>query len=231
MEDWIEMTENDYKEYMALMEERPEKFIQNDNLKIILDIDEITEFEKENNRKLGVVYKSAFNILVVDLVEANGNKFAYERVLPAIVTPAGVAIPVFSGKFVLLKQFRHAPRKTQLAFPRGFATEGLSPAQNIVKEIVEETGAAIMSTTKVGSIMPDSGLTASSADVFLVDIGYPDGNVIGHEGIESFEFMSLEELREAARNEELNDGFTMAALFLYESALVKGLVEEVKELD
>ena len=50
-----------------------------------MDYELVREFEKNTGRKIGIVYQSRYNLLVVDLVEnTNGDRFAYERLIPAV---------------------------------------------------------------------------------------------------------------------------------------------------
>ena len=50
-----------------------------------------------------------------------------------------VCVPVFEGRFVLLRQYRHAIREFQYGFPRGFGEAGVSVEENVREEIQEET--------------------------------------------------------------------------------------------
>lgn len=69
---------------------------------------------------------------------------------------------------MLLKQYRHAIRRMQYAFPRGFAEEDdKTPADNAIRELQEEIHAVITkSPVFLGRIVADSGLTGGCA--------YPD---------------------------------------------------------
>ena len=122
------MTEsNAWKRYRELMTERPELFLQSDMLNIISDSVAVSEFSEKSGKTIGVVYESPYSLLVVDLVEdVNGKRFAYERLVPAR-SGGVVGVSVYEGKFVMLKQFRHAIREYQIAFPRGFAEKIFLP--------------------------------------------------------------------------------------------------------
>lgn len=73
------------EEYLNLIEERPELFRSNNELNIVMNYELVREFEKNTGRKIGIVYQSRYNLLVVDLVEnTNGDRFAYERLIPAV---------------------------------------------------------------------------------------------------------------------------------------------------
>lgn len=84
----------------------------------------------------GVVYQSRYNTVLVDPIQKlDGTFYPYERVLPT----AGDGIVIVArkrGKFILLKQYRHALRKAQYGFPRGYAEPGASPFENVRRELV-----------------------------------------------------------------------------------------------
>jgi len=208
------MTEN-LKEYFALMKERPELFVQNENLMIETDIEKIKEYETCHNKKIGVVYKSPYNMFIVDLVRnLQGYCFTYERCVPAVKKGAIVSIPVYDGRFVLLKQFRHATRKFQYAFPRGFGEKGLSSEENLKKEIMEEIGSEVISSTFLGNTVSNSGLSSDSADVFYCEVTQPVLKK-GYEEITNIELLSADEIKQWISQNKIDDGFTTSALCMY----------------
>jgi ADP-ribose pyrophosphatase len=172
---------------------------------------------------MGVVYESAYNIGLVDLVLEDGESpYAYERVIPARMgTPVVVVTMSRQGEFVLLRQFRHAIRRYQLAFPRGFGENGLSARENAMKELLEELNAEVVGDmVLLGSVCPDSGLTSAEADVFLcvVDSFAPSHD----EGIVGARVLSGVDLWEMVRKGEVDDGFTLSALAMLEARLRSG---------
>ena len=47
--------------------------------------------------------------MVVDVVRAkNGSLFAYERLMNRVMRGAVVIVPYYNGKYILLRQYRHA---------------------------------------------------------------------------------------------------------------------------
>ena len=73
--------------------------------------------------------------VVVDVVRAkNGSLFAYERLMNRVMRGAVVIVPYYNGKYILLRQYRHALREYQYGFPRGFGEEGMSAKENAGKE-------------------------------------------------------------------------------------------------
>ena len=105
------------------------------------------QLEELYGYKFGVVYQSNFNTPIVDPIKSSNSEapkkfFPYER----IVSPNGkngvVMIPKYKNNFLLLNQYRHAPRKMQYSFPRGFSEDNLTSSENQlihegIKQIIE----------------------------------------------------------------------------------------------
>ncbi len=205
----------EWKRYVQLWEQRPLAFAKG-NPEIITDEALIEEYAKATGKGPGVFYESPYHILAVDLVRSSKEElFTYERVLPAVEKGAVVAVPKCGDKFVVLRQFRHAPREEMLAFPRGFGEEGLTGEENLIKELGEEIGVTDAADIKfLGKIAPDSGILATEAEVFFCNVKSPLLKE-GYEGIRSVELFSDEELRAKIKAGEIKDGYTLAAYALY----------------
>lgn len=65
MEKWNERCLDDY---FCLMQERPDAFIQSPVLPIVMDKQRMITFMERTQKQLGVVYKSPFHLMVVDLI-------------------------------------------------------------------------------------------------------------------------------------------------------------------
>ncbi len=210
-------TNKEWLRYQKLMQERPECFSNNGQLNILTDESVIEAFEHQNDKTIGVVYESPFNLMVVDLVESpDGKRFAYERLLPTISTGAVVCVTVCDGKFVLLNQYRHALRRKQYAFPRGFAEPGVSPDNNVLKELKEELGAKVKSLKHIGIVIADSGIYGSEISVYFCEVENVELKY-HYEGIESFHMMTENELMEWICNGKIDDGITLSAFSLYKA--------------
>ena len=204
------------KDYMNLIYEMPEEFKNNGNcMKIEKDPNILEKYSQEKNIDLGVVYKSPYHLMVVDLVTDDDGKsyYTYERLLPAVKKGAVVAVPVWDGKYVLLKQYRHALRDFQYAFPRGYGEPDIEPKENVKKEVKEETGADVKDQFELGTVIADSGVSGQKVSVYKCFITEPVRKE-GYEGIVELELFSLDELLEKAGKGEINDGYTLAALSL-----------------
>ena len=209
--------ETPWTRYLRLMEERPEAFAANPALPIVTDPREVERFTARTGRTIGVVYESPYRLLVVDLVRGPEGSFAYERLLPAADGPAMVAVPVWEGKFVLLRQFRHALRGVQTAFPRGFGENGLSAEENVRKEVWEELRAQVLEQRALGKIVADSGLTGGEAHAIFCRITRPEPP-LQYEEIQGMVCLDREELEREIAHGQITDGFTLSAYALYQAA-------------
>lgn len=198
-------------QYCRLMAERPDLFRQSELLRIETDLAAICRFEMEHDRTIGVVYRSPYSMMVVDLVSENGGPcFCYERVVATASQGAVVSVPVYEGKFVLLRQYRHALRDHQLAFPRGFGEEGMTVEENLCKEIQEEIGAQVLSSRHIGKIACDSGLSSNLVDAYFCEVTKPQQHV-GYEGIMEMQLVTPDEMKEWIAAGKITDGYTLSA--------------------
>ena len=209
--------ETPWTRYLRLMEERPEAFVQSSLLPIETDPELAADFTARTGREIGVLYESPYRLLAVDLVRGPEGLFAYERILPAARGDGVVVVPVWEGKLVLLEQFRHAPRRLQTAFPRGFGEDGLTAEENACKEIREELRAEVLARRPLGRILPDSGLTGGETHAVLCRISEPRPE-IGYEEIYGMSCLTPEELEREIAAGRIDDGFTLAAWALCRAA-------------
>lgn len=214
-----ELQSQAWERYTRLMEERPELFRQNPMLRIETNKEVVDRYVEANNRTVGVVYESRFNLLIVDLVyqetKENPKYFCYERVIPREVGGI-VAVPLYQGKLILLRQYRHALRDYQLAFPRGFGEPGVSAEENLAKELSEELGTTdISEAERIGMITPDSGLTSGQIAVFRCNVNSYSKVEKGYEEIEGIELVTPQELDQLIAEGKINDGFTLGAYEFY----------------
>ena len=179
----------------------------------------ISRLEELYDYHFGVVYKSKYNIMCVDpIVDNHENYFPYERIIPTAGTGV-VMVTMHKENFILLKQYRHAPRKIQMSFPRGYGELGIFSEANAEKELKEEINAHISKTPVfLGEISPDSGLTSCCVDVYLVEVDSYSQND-GYEGIMEIKEISDSEFKNMMNQNEddyfFDDGFTISAYTLY----------------
>ena len=207
--------ESSWEDYVKLMEERPESFINSDQIYIVKEEEVVKRFFKETGKKVGVVYRSEYNIFLVDLIRSeSGNLYTYERLLPTVKKGAVVMLTSYNGKFLLLNQYRHALREYQYSFPRGFGTDGVDVEDNARKELKEETGGLVEDFIKLGTIVADSGLSGNKVSVYAcmisgISLQYQ------YEGIKEFIEVTQEELEQMIIEGKITDGFTLSAYSLF----------------
>ncbi|MCC8074475.1 MAG: NUDIX hydrolase [Clostridiales bacterium] len=199
--------------YFELMAARPEEFQNNGPLTIVKDREQICQFAERTGKPVGVVYESAFHLMVVDVVQnGDGSCFAYERILNTNPKDAVVVIPRYQGQYVLLLQYRHALRGYQYAFPRGFG-EGLSALENAHKEVREELRCTASQFFYLGQVVADSGLSGTRVKVYQCEISKPAPRP-GYEEIQKAIVCTEQALRQMIGQGKIDDGFTLSALCL-----------------
>lgn len=177
---------------------------------------ELMRLEELYDYHFGIVYESLYNRLIVDPVVAHdGSLFPYERIMPT--NKGGVVILTrYKGKYLLLHQFRHAIRRDQYAFPRGFSDSGCTPKEDVRRELHEELGAELVDEPReLGRIVADSGLTGGCVHVFVAEIEHYEQHSDA-EGISSEVLLEQAELDEWVRTGKIDDGFTLSALELFQ---------------
>ena len=177
----------------------------------------LLRLEELFHHKYGLVYQSAWHTLLVDPIAlGKGNYFPYERIMQS-KGDGVVMVTKHNGDYVLLKQFRHAIRREQYSFPRGFAESNSTPQENAERELKEEIGAIITKEPVfLGRITPDSGLTGGFVYVFMFDVD-EYSELSGQEGIKEIIKVTEAELIKMILKGQIDDGFTLGAYQLYKS--------------
>ena len=207
----------DVQEYLELLQRRPLDETPDSMLEVIRDPEVLLSYSREHQVRLGIVYQSSRHLYVVDLVRNKaGDLFPYERLLKTVSGSSVVIVPFREDRLVLLKQFRHALGAFQYCFPRGFAEEGISPAENAKKELWEELNCKAGEPELLGQVVADSGICGEKVWVFRCAVGEPHTDGI-YENISSCIEVSLPEVKQMVRQGLINDGFTLSALTLLEN--------------
>ncbi len=210
---WIEKN----KELISESSEYPIADLSENNIRKMMREEELY------NYRFGIPYESKYSVMVVDpivddKIDAYDEKnkiFPYERLTPTTPEAGVVAVVRHEGEMILLKQYRHALRKEQYSFPRGFANKGQSLYECVIQELQEEINAVIKGEpVLLGKIAPDSGITSKVVSIFLVDVESYFINQ-GHEGIKDCEKVTIEKLEKMIENDQINDGYTLGAYALF----------------
>ena len=123
--------------YLALARQRPDLFTPNPDVSLVMDPARLRAFAAETGKPVGLVFDNRpYYMVLADLCESGERQYVYGRVVyPRPDTSGTVAIPVHTGRFGLLRIFRHAHRAECLEFPRGYTEPNLTPEENIRKEL------------------------------------------------------------------------------------------------
>ena len=217
------------REYKRLKGTNPELFLASE-VYSLADVDDeammlgLIRQEELYGCRFGVIHSSEFNKFLADPVvsEKDGESITpYERIVPSAGNGV-VMVTRCNGNFVLLRQFRHAIRREQLGFPRGFAEPELDSKENARKELNEELGAAsIRQVVFLGRLTPDSGISSACVDVYLVDLDSYTPQ-IGHEGILGVKEIPCDKFKEwLVSADGTDDAFTRGAYSLLRASEVR----------
>lgn len=215
------------------------------------DMVRLTRIEELTGKTFGIAYRSPFHIMLVDPAIKSGfdaktctdnEIYAYERLVATKDGAGIVSVPVLRDengkpKFVLIKQFRHAIRREQWNFPRGFGENGLSALKNTQKELYEEICAVLWDPEKqseirynkedpessddptpalveLGRITTDSGSQCDTVAIVQAEVkshAVPEN----HEAIIDSKEVDAEELRNMIMSHQIDDSFTIMAFALW----------------
>ncbi len=187
------------------------------------EIEIIELSDVDDPRKFGVLYEDAFIVLIRDKVRfPNGKTGGYIRVLnrSQLEHPDSggtVMVPIWNGKLIFIRVFRHSTRQWEWELPRGFQEPDISKEENAEKEIKEELGVGVRKIQAIGNVKPNTGILASSATCYRVDLeGDPLDNRSRdkEEAIGEVKAVALEELDSFIREQPVTCGFSLSAILL-----------------
>lgn len=221
--------------YFTLMRERPDLFVNPPDgaITIILDGEEIGQVEAHMAEwlaarglspewaQVGIAYEDQYLMLLRDAVRfPDGSPGTYIRmVAPAGGAPGVIILPVYEGKVLLLRHFRHGTRSWLLEFPRGFGEPGFSSAENARRELGEEIAGVVKRLVPLGPVHIDGG-SGQVDELFYAELdGYGAHDQM--EGIAEVMAVPVAELDRLIATAEITDGYTLAA---YARAKARGLL-------
>jgi ADP-ribose pyrophosphatase len=218
--------------YQTLQKDHPELFKGRVIRPLVLDRDALAGYAIEHKVVLGVAAETPYVYFINDLVESRASdgtlfRHPYLRVVSRGQLKGGVNVVVLAtiensdlgkpGSVILVTEERHALGAKEIELPRGFGEPGLSGEANALKELVEETGYIGERAYFLGSLNTDSGLTDSVVSYYHVPVlrrgpARPETE----EAISKVSLLSPQDIWKAIRSGDIKDGFTAAALALYE---------------
>lgn len=123
-----------------------------------------------------------------------------------------MVVPVTDeGNVLLVKQYRYLVDRDSIEFPSGGIIHDLTPLENALKELREETGQQAAAMTELGRFAPYNGVADEYCYVFLArELSEAP---LRADATEEFELLSLtpDEIDEAIDRNEIFDGMTMAS--------------------
>lgn len=166
---------------------------------------------------------SVFSVYFDLLEQANGTQVIdYISIIPKNLAQGnvgGVAVlPVYNGKFGLVRVYRHPMGSIAWELPRGFVDAQESAPDAALRELKEEMGLA---TTKdnlvpLGMVAPEPGMLAARVQLFAalkcVAVGTSSAQELGHKDIH---FFTSHEVADLISREEIQDPFTLVAYLRY----------------
>ncbi len=129
-----------------------------------------------------------------------------------------MVVPKLSnGNFLLVKQYRYLNRKLSIEFPSGGIIKGLSPKENALKELREETGFAAKRLVGIGYFNPFNGVTDEICNLFFAEELF--ASPLQADETEEFETLELthQEIEAMIEQNEIWDGMTLAAWALFKT--------------
>jgi len=172
--------------------------------------------------QVGIAFRDQYLLLLRDAVRfPDGTVGTYIRFVdPRDGVPGVIVLPIYQGQILLLRHFRHATRSWHLEIPRGFGWQGLTSEESASRELEEEIGATPSRLVSLGQTYPNTGMTSECDELFYAEVeSY--GNAEAQEAIIEILPTSLPEFERMLRENEITDGFTLAA---YARAKLKGLL-------
>lgn len=163
--------------------------------------------------KVGVRYEDPYLMLVRDaVIFPDGTTGVHHRVLRPGAEPSGVAVlPMFDGRIVLVRHFRHATRSWHWECPRGATDPGEAAEQAAIRELREEIEGEVASIRLLGRIHGSTALMGMSVALAWAELT-AIGRTQAAEGIAALRLVTPAELDEMVLNGEITDAFTLGCV-------------------
>jgi ADP-ribose pyrophosphatase YjhB (NUDIX family) len=172
---------------------------------------------------------SVFSVYFDLLEQANGTQVIdYISIIPKNLAQGnvgGVAVlPVYNGKFGLVRVYRHPMGSIAWELPRGFVDAQESAPDAALRELKEEMGLA---TTKdnlvpLGMVAPEPGMLAARVQLFAalkcVAVGTSGTQELGHRDIH---FFAPHEVADLISRDQIQDPFTLVAYLRHSQSATK----------
>ena len=119
------------------------------------------------------------------------------------------------GHLIMVRHYRHGPRRITKSLPSGFIEGDETPAEAAKRELLEETGYVAESWSGLGSYVVDGNRRCGTEHVFLATgasrVAEPTGDDLAEAAVQ---LLTVEEASEALRSGEISELATAAGLAL-----------------
>lgn len=127
-----------------------------------------------------------------------------------------VTVAVNDGKFVLVRQWRHAEQRITVEFPGGVGEAGEDPAITAARELEEETGYRAGKITHLGTCSPNPALFKNHVHFYLAEELVQTGvQNLDHDEVLEFLELPIDEVISNFATPEYSHAFMGTALALY----------------
>lgn len=127
---------------------------------------------------------------------------------------AAVFLPITAaGTFLLVRQYRHAVRRSLLECPAGTLKNKEAPLDCAAREIREEVGVAASNWVSLGSILPAPGFCSEIQHLYIARDLHDERAAADEDEFIDVVELNAAKLREAITAGELCDGKSLALLF------------------
>jgi len=159
-----------------------------------------------------VAYDSPWVRLVLADVEIPGSRRFEHHVVRMPREAAGVVVHVAGRGVLLLWRHRFVTDTWGWEIPAGGVEAGESTDRAAHREALEETGWEVSELAPLFAYHPMNGVSDQTFHVFLGTGATYKGDPSDPEESERIEWLSTERIRQAIRDGEVPDGFTLTAL-------------------
>lgn len=127
-----------------------------------------------------------------------------------------MVIPEYEGRFVTVRQWRHAAQRMSVEFPGGVADEGEDPAAAASRELLEETGFLAKKLTHLGTVSPNPALFSNRFHIYLAEELTPTGELcLDDDELLTYELRDQDEVISSYGDGDYPHALMGAALFFY----------------
>ena len=173
--------------------------------------DKNLEWKIKNEREL--LKTVVFTVKETTSISPNGDEGHY------IVQDAPdwvIVVPEIDGKFLMVRQWRHAQNALSIEFPGGVINKGEKPEDAAKREMEEETGYKAGKLTYLGAANPNPALMRNRVHFFAAE----DLIATGEQHLDDDEFVEYlqipcEEVYKKIGSEEYPHALMMSALLKY----------------